>query len=129
MEEYSMLDDKLIPDIILWEKYLVYATAFGISKKVIQQLKVVHPEMFYEENGNNLNQYAYWHMMNHATFGDDYFNDFSRSLEKVYNNARSAYDIAHSSSSSGSGGGGGFSGGGGGRRWRRKLWRTLEHSV
>lgn len=126
MEDYSMLDEKLVPDIVLWEKYLVYATAFGISKKVIEQLKAVHPEMFVETNDNGSRNNAYWHMMTNSSFGDNSFEDFSRSLERVYSNAQSAYNVAHSSSSSGSGGGGGFSGGGGGRRWRRKLRRSLN---
>ncbi len=126
MEDYSMLSDKLVPDIVLWEKYLVYATAFGISKKVIDQLKAVHPEMFMEANDSGFGNYAYWHMMTNSSFGNNAFDDFSKGLEKVYSSAQSAYSIAHSSSSSGSGGGGGFSGGGGGRRWRRKLWRPLK---
>lgn len=129
MDDYSMLDDKLVPDIVLWEKYLVYATAFGISKKVIEQLKVVHPEMFVETNNSSFSNYAYWHMMKNSSFGSSSFDDFSRSLEKVYSNAQSAYNVAHSSSSSGSGGGGGFSGGGGGRRWRRKLRWPLKISM
>jgi len=125
MEEYSLLKDKLVPDIVLWEKYLVYATVFGISKKVLKQLKAVHPELFNEANSNNFNRCGYWHMMNNPMFGLDSFEDFSKSLGNVYNSAKSAYDVAHSSTSSGSGGGGGFSSGGGGRRRRRKLRRTL----
>lgn len=127
MEEYSLLNEKLVPDIVLWEKYLVYATAFGISKKVISQLKVVHPEMFYAttDNRNYIDNYAYWYMMTDPVLGDSVFDNFSKSLEKVYNSAQSAYNIAHSSDSSGSGGGGGFSGGGGGRRRRWKLRRSL----
>ncbi len=127
MNDYSMLSDKLVPDIVLWEKYLVYATAFGISKKVIEQLKTVHPEMFEETYSNSsINNYAYWNMLTTSNFGGNSFDDFSRSLERVYSSAQSAYSAAHSSSSSGSGGGGGFSGGGGGRRWRWKLRRTLN---
>ncbi len=128
MEDYSMLDDKLVPDIVLWEKYLVYATAFGISKKVIEQLKVVHPEMFIETDNAGIRNYAYWNMMTTSSFGENSFNDFSKSLERVYSSAQSAYSAAHSSSSSGSGGGGGFSGGGGGRRRRWKLRRTLKYA-
>ena len=118
MEEYSMLDEKLVPDIVLWEKYLVYATAFGISKHVIKQLKVVHPEMFETDMSNSMSNYGYWHIMTNSNYGIDCFDNFNNSLSRVYSNAQSAYNIAHSSSSSGSGGGGGFSGGGGGRRWR-----------
>ena len=127
MNDYSMLSDKLVPDIVLWEKYLVYATAFGISKKVIEQLKAVHPEMFSQSYSNStINNYAYWNMITTSNFGGNSFDDFSKSLEKVYSSAQSAYSAAHSSSSSGSGGGGGFSGGGGGRRRRWKLRRTLS---
>ena len=127
MNDYSMLSDKLVPDIVLWEKYLVYATAFGISKKVIEQLKAVHPEMFEQTyNNSSINNYTYWNMITTSNFGGNSFEDFSKSLERVYSSAQSAYSAAHSSSSSGSGGGGGFSGGGGGRRRRWKLWRTLK---
>lgn len=124
MEDYSLLKEKGVPDIVLWEKFLVYATTFGISKKVIQQLKVVHPEMFNIDSSQSVGdmymRYAYWNMVCDSRFNDNYFDNFSSSLEKVYTSAVSAYNIANSSSSSGSGGGGGFSSGGGdgGRRWR-----------
>ncbi len=39
MEEFSLLKEKEIPHLVLWEKFLVYATAFGIADKVIKQLK------------------------------------------------------------------------------------------
>ena len=31
MKDYSLLNEKRVLDLVLWEKYLVYATAFGIS--------------------------------------------------------------------------------------------------
>ena len=84
---------------MLWEKYLVYATAFGIADKVIKQLKVRYPEM-----ANN-----------------DYFNDRMHVMYVMSNvNISSAIEapisrsiVASSINSSGSGGGGGFSSGGG----------------
>ena len=45
MEEISLLKDKEVPALAIWEKYLVFATAFGISDKVLKQLKVIYPEM------------------------------------------------------------------------------------
>ena len=45
MEDFSLLKDKEIPALIVWEKYLVYATAFKISSKVLKQLKIVYPEI------------------------------------------------------------------------------------
>lgn len=126
MEDYSLLKEKQVPDIVLWEKFLVYATAFGISKKVLKQLKVVHPEMFNNSNDsiNDVYHYGYWNLVCN-NFGDNVFENLSSGLENVYERASSAYSAAHSSDSSGSGSGGGFSSGGGGRRRRRRLRRSL----
>ncbi len=118
MEDFSLLKEREIPDLILWEKYLVYATAFGISDKVVDQLKVVYPEME-QINGDG---YAYLYLMNSSYFGGNFVKDFNNGVDKVYTSYKSAYDAAHSASSSGSGFGGGFSGGGGGRRRWRPEW-------
>lgn len=128
MKDYSLLKEKKVPDIVLWEKFLVYATAFGISKEVIKQLKVAHPEMFNTNNSeyNIISNYGYWHLICNNNFENNVFDSFSKGMENIYNKAESAYNIAHSSSSSGSGSGGGFSSGGGGRRRRRRLRRSLK---
>lgn len=125
MEDFSLLKEKQVPDLILWEQYLVYATAFGISKKVMEQLKVVYPELsdpnYYD------GRYTYMHYMANPAFdGTNFVSNIGNSFSNIYNSASSAYNAAHSSSSSGSGGGGGFSGGGGGRRWRRKCRRKIK---
>ena len=101
MEDFSLLNEKDIPDIALWEQYLVYATAFGIAEKVIKQLKIVYPE--YMDNNNFANNYATMYLLMHT--------DFSRSFGTIGSTMTSSF-------SSGSGGGGGFSGGGGFRWWR-----------
>lgn len=124
MEDYSLLKEKRVPDIVLWEKFLVYATTFGISKKVIKELKVVHPEMF-DANANTgmyVGRYTYWNMVCSNSYGTS-FDTINNSLSHICSNAISAYSSAHSSSS---GGGGGFSGGGGGRRRRWRLRRSLN---
>lgn len=127
MEDYSLLKDRTISDIILWEKFLVYATTFGISEKVISQLKIVHPEMF-DANNEFYNRCAYWSVVYNSSTGGNGFTNLSNGLGKAYNTASSAWSAAHSSSSS-SGSGGGFSGGGGGRsRWRRLRWK-IENKI
>ena len=98
MEEFSLLKDKEIPSLVLWEKYLVFATAFGISEKVLKQLKVVYPEIM--DMNSAMYSYSYIHVMNSVNIGDC-----------INNSVYSAVG------SSGSGAGGGFSGGGGGGRW------------
>ena len=45
MEDFSMMKEKSVPELILWEKYLIYATVFGIADKVLKQLKVVYPQL------------------------------------------------------------------------------------
>ena len=101
MEDFSMLDRREVPELVIWEKYLVYATAFGIADKVIKQLKIVYPN--FEEITNGINTYTYMNIMMHTNFSSSFSSAISTS-------------IASATYSSGSGGGGGFSGGGGGGR-------------
>ena len=108
MEEFSMLDKREVPELALWEEYLVYATAFGVADKVIKQLKVIYPEL--SDTQYIANNYSVLNMASNDSFGKSFSNSLASSIGSVTN------------LSSGSGGGGGFSGGGGGgggRRWRR----------
>lgn len=102
MEDFSKLNEREIPELVIWEKYLVYATVFGIADKVIKQLKIVYPD--FEEVTNGIGTYTYMNIMMHTDFSSSFSNAISNS-------------IASATYSSGSGGGGGFSGGGGRRRW------------
>ena len=100
MEDFSMLDRREVPELVIWEKYLVYATAFGIADKVIKQLKIVYPNL--DEMTNGVSTFAYMNLMTTTNFSTSFSNAISSSMASAY--------------SSGSGGGGGFSGGGGGGR-------------
>lgn len=100
MEDFSLLDEKEIPAIEVWEHYLVYATAFGIADKVLKQLKTVYPNI---DSLDTVNTSAYMYFMYHSNFSSSFSGAISSS-------------ITSSTYSSGSGGGGGFSGGGGGGR-------------
>lgn len=100
MEDFSLLDEKEIPALEVWEEYLVYATVFGIADKVIKQLKLIYPQI---EEMDNFNTASYVYLMSHTNFNSSFSSAISSSIS--------------STMSSGSGGGGGFSGGGGGGRW------------
>lgn len=102
MEDFSLLNEKEVPALVLWEKYLVYATAFGISDKVLKQLKILYPNI---DELDDVNTSKYMYFMYHSDFNTNFSKTISSS-------------IASATYSSGSGSGGGFSGGGG-RRWRR----------
>ncbi len=99
MTDFSLLKERDIPDLVIWEQYLVYATAFGISEKVIEQLKMVYPT--YNDSNFAYNYSTMYILMN---------TDFNSSFNSIGTSMNSSF-------SSGSGGGGGFSGGGGGGRW------------
>ena len=103
MVNFSMLDKREIPELELWEHYLVYATAFGVADKVLKQLKIVYKDVY-----ENMNNYGYMYLMMNTDFSSSFSNAISSSVSSSYT----------STLSSGSGSGGGFSGGGGGgRRW------------
>ncbi len=95
MEEFSLLDKREVPEIAIWEKFMVFATVFGITDKVLKQLKIVYPDV---ENTININTYPYMYLMIHTDFSRSFSNAISNSMSSAYTSA--------------SGGGGGFSGGG-----------------
>ena len=101
MEDFSILDRREVPELIIWEKYLVFATVFGIADKVIKQLKIVYPNL--DEMTNGIATFTYMNLMINTDFSSSFTKSINSSISSAY--------------SSGSGAGGGFSGGGGfGRR-------------
>lgn len=115
MEDFSMIKDKTVPELVLWEKYLVYATAFGIAEKVLKQLKVVYPQIM-DTDYISANGYTYLYLMYSPGFTNSFINSLNSSVTTSYHNL--------SNYSSGSGFGGGFSSGGGFGRWRRPEWEA-----
>ena len=108
LTDFSLMDQREIPALVVWEHYLVYAIPLGVAKEVIKQLQLVFPSM--EQNGYRFG--AHWYvgsqMMNYQ-----HMDRFVSTAERSFDNAVKA-SVKASPSSSGSGGGGGFSGGGGG---------------
>lgn len=104
MEDFSNMKEKEVPELVLWEKYLIYATVFGIADKVIKQLKVVYPQIADPEYMNS-HGYTYMYLMYSGSFRNSFVNSLNTSVNTSYTNSANY--------SSGSGSGGGFSGGGG----------------
>ena len=44
MQEFSAMDEHEIPELVLWEDYMIFATAMGIADKVAEQLEIAYPE-------------------------------------------------------------------------------------
>lgn len=98
--DFSLLSEREIGEITIWQDYMVYAALFGIADKVLAQFKNVYPNRvtdFESYDQNTLVAYSYYRTM--------------------YRSARSAEQAARSSGMGGAssiGGGGGYSGGGSG---------------
>lgn len=127
LEEYSLIKEKDVFSIAIWEKYLIYATAFGIADKAIEQMKSKYPEVFVKEYWKDemIEKYEVFNFM----AGDTIYNNLndSSNISVLNNSTTEAYktslsEIALHSPSNGSGSGGGFSSGGGGRRRWRTEW-------
>ena len=122
LKDFSNLDRAQLPQLILWEHYLVYATALGVAAEVIRQLPVVYPELSQPDN-----QFGYyWGGMHYSHYdsaggisssfgGLASVSEIMSSLDDSWSSAFSGIGGAGGGSSDGSGGGdgGGFSGGGG----------------
>ena len=98
----TLLREKDVNDLVLWEKYLIYATAFGISEKVIKAIQINAVEL----NINNspiLNSRCYIHSSN--------FHRTSRSFgHSIHTSSRGGGFGGHGYGGGGRGGGGGGGG-------------------
>lgn len=112
MEDFSLLKEREVPELVVWERFLVYATVFGIAEKVIKQLKIVYPN--FEELSNGITTYSYMNLMMTTNFS----NSFSHAISSSINSSISSTYSSGSGSGGGFSGGGGFGGGGGRRRWK-----------
>ena len=122
LTDFSNLDRAQLPQLIMWEHYLVYAVALGVAAEVIRQLPFVYPEL--NDPGSNFGYY--WGGMSHTRYdgagasqssfaGLAGFSEVMGSLNDSWSSAVAAAAASGGSggSSSGGGDGGGFSGGGG----------------
>lgn len=121
LKDFSNLDQATLPQLVLWEHYLVYAVALGVAKEVLQQLPIVYPEVNDPATGFG----SYWYpyavtndsMQIGGGVGGPAFSSLATlttmvsSLESTW---EAAFGSTGGSSSSSDGGGGGFSSGGGG---------------
>lgn len=97
----TLIHERDVLEVSVWERYLVYATAFGLSRKVIQAISIRCPEAVSSPVLNN---------------GCRHHRRFRRYSRSFHSAVRSGRQTAHSVGHGYSGfGGGGFGYGGGGR--------------
>lgn len=105
--DFGRLSEKDIPEVALWDKYLVTATVFGIADKVSKKMQILIPDY---DTDMLTNIYLMNVIMD---------SNITRSLNtSVSQGISTSTSVSYSSSSNGMGGGssfgGGFGGGGGG---------------
>lgn len=100
LEEYSLISEHPPESVVLWEKYLVYATALGLGEKVLKHLRQLVPHEVWERESHH--RYLYGPVV----FAPG--KNFSR-LSTV-----AAATVVQASSGGGRSGGGRFGGGAGG---------------
>lgn len=140
--DFSAFEDRGVNDLALWDRYLVYAAAFGISNQALRQLALAYPQLSDPQwlDDNASGSLLYWTYRPWAFAGAAYgygmggngltgggpgsmppgnftagFGDIGGQLTSSFASIHSTIQAAApSSSSGGSFGGGGFAGGGGG---------------
>ena len=124
MLEFSNLKEYEIPQLQLWEEYMVYATMMGISERVLKELKAVYPELSdpasFEPGGIFARSYLFTYFALSSLRGGmfDIGSHINNTVSAI-NNTVNAVKAGSGRSRGGFGGfgrgGGGFRGGGGGR--------------
>lgn len=131
VEDFSEFKDRGVADMTLWGRYMVYATAFGISEKAMKQMLKAYPQLADPNwlDANASDSLLYWSYrswyFNHRYAGPasvetnsmDFsqfsanFGDIGAQLESGFADIQSTISAA-SPSGSFNGSGGSFSGGG-----------------
>lgn len=101
LKEMSLINEKEVIDVKLWEDYLIFATILGIADEVEKQLKMNCPQF---------NEVSYMDTVHTTRIMRDFTH---RSVSAAY---RAQSSTSHSGSSRSSGGGGRSSSHGGGSR-------------
>lgn len=109
LNDFTSFDEKELPELFMWERYLVYASVFGIAEKVLKQLKIKYPQLQNPEYINK-NMVFYSSLVTMDIDPIDGLKDIESSIQTAVRDAQSI--ITNLSKSSSSGKGGGFSSGG-----------------
>ena len=114
LKDFSLINERHVVEVALWDEYLVFATMFGMADQVFKDFKQVCPEYFklsrcYEQMSDlsGVDMTSIWYSLN----------NMSRSLYTYSHNANAAqHAVGAGGGTFRAGGGGGFSsfGGGGG---------------
>lgn len=107
LKDFTLMEERHVKEVVLWDEYLVYAQLFGLAKQVSEEMHKANPEYFkMSQLGRNLDAVD-------TSYVATWSSSFYRAAHPPVESSGSGGSSGHRSSSS-FGGGGGFSGGGGG---------------
>lgn len=101
LEDYSLIAERNLDEVKLWDDFMIYAAIYGISKKVYSNFTDIYPE--YE----NMSAFDFYMLSNITSYS-------SSIASSAANNLSSFEQGGFGGSSSFGGGSGGFGGGSGG---------------
>lgn len=108
LDEFTLINERSVTEGVIWENLMIYATLFGVAKKVLLELKKVYPDRIAE-----IENYAQTYYISDLYYRTLYYNSLNaKRAAQALRMAKMAADGLGGASSIG--GGGGFSGGGSG---------------
>ena len=118
LEDFSRFNEKELPEVTLWDKYLVYATILDCADKLSKEMELKMPNM----DTTNTTYVGYNPYMTHYIITTNLYSSINSGIHTAVASSRSSIAASQSSSGGGFGGGsigggGSFGGGGGGGRF------------
>ena len=118
LEDFSRFNEKELPEVTLWDKYLVYATILDCADKLSKEMELKMPNM----DTSDTTYVGYNPYMTHYIITTNLYSSINSGIHTAVASSRSSIAASQSSSGGGFGGGsigggGSFGGGGGGGRF------------
>ena len=118
LEDFSRFNEKELPEVTLWDKYLVYAVVLDCADKLSKEMELKMPNMDMTDTA----YVGYNPYMTHYIITTNLYSSINSGIHTAVASSRSSIAASQSSSGGGFGGGsigggGSFGGGGGGGRF------------
>lgn len=118
LEDFSRFNEKELPEVTLWDKYLVYAVVLDCADKLSKEMELKMPNM----DTTDTTYVEYNPYMYHYFITSNIYSSINSGIHTAVASSRSSIAASHTSSGGGFGGGsigggGSFGGGGGGGRF------------
>ena len=118
LEDFSRFNEKELPEVTLWDKYLVYAVVLDCADKLSKEMELKMPNM----DTSDTTYVGYNPYMTHYFITSNIYSSINSGIHTAVASSRSSIAASQASSGGGFGGGsigggGSFGGGGGGGRF------------